>query len=108
MILQFLPDNSIHFNSDDFRQLVEEEILEEENYSTLVESLVESSKAIADTDIILSYFTENQNYDDSLTKFINNATNLKFEKAVFNSLKEEEQDNFFTKTVECMELDDTV
>ncbi|HFI0144309.1 TPA: hypothetical protein ACGPBJ_000560 [Streptococcus suis] len=106
MILQFLPDNSIHFNSDDFRQLVEEEILEEENYSTLVESLVESSKAIADTDIILSYFTENQNYDDSLIKFINNARDLKFEEDIFNLLEKEEQSNFFTKTVECIELDD--
>ncbi len=105
-ILQFLPDNSIHFNNDDFHQLVEEDILEEENYSTLVESLVESSKAIADTDIILSYFTENQNYDDSLIKFINNARDLEFEEDIFNLLEEEEQDNFFTKTVECMELDD--
>lgn len=101
-ILQFLPDNSIHFNSDDFRHLVEEG-----NYSTLVESLVESSKAIADTDIILSYFTDNQNYDDSLIKFINNARDLKFEEDMFYLLEEEEQDNFFTKTVECMELDDT-
>ena len=107
-ILQSLPDNSINFNSDDFRQLVEEDILEEGNYLTLLSLLVQTSKAVVNTDIILSYFTENQNYDDSLTKFINNATNLKFEKAVFNSLKEEEQDNFFTKTVECMELDDTV
>ncbi|HFR3900312.1 TPA: hypothetical protein ACHVH6_001413, partial [Streptococcus suis] len=111
-ILESLPNNSIHFNSDDFRQLVEEkieeEILEEENYSTLVESLVEYSKAIADTDIILSYFTENQNYDNSLIKFINNAKDLKFEEDIFNLLEEEEKRNFFTKTVECMELDDTV
>ena len=107
-ILQSLPDNNINFNSGDFRQLVEEDILEEGNYLTLLSLLVQTSKAVVNTDIILSYFTENQNYDDSLTKFINNATNLKFEKAVFNSLKEEEQDNFFTKTVECMELDDTV
>ncbi|HFU3984820.1 TPA: hypothetical protein ACGO2X_001105 [Streptococcus suis] len=107
IILQFLPDNSIHFNSDDFHQLVEEDILEEVNYLTLISSLVQTSKAVVDTDIILSYFTENQNYDDSLIKFINNASDLKFEKDVFKSYEKEEQRNFFTKTVECMELDDT-
>lgn len=106
-ILESLPNNSIHFNSDDFRQLVEEKILEEVNYITLVGSLVESSKAVVDTDIILSYFTENQNYDGSLIKFINNARDLKFEEDIFNLLEKEEQRNFFTKTVECMELDDT-
>ncbi|NQJ72597.1 hypothetical protein HO539_04510 [Streptococcus suis] len=99
--LECLPDNSIHFNRDDFRKLVKE------NYSTLVELLVEYSKAIVDTDIILSYFTENQNYDGSLIKFINNARDLKFEEDIFNLLEKEEQRNFFTKTVECMELDDT-
>lgn len=102
IFLEFLPDNSIHFNSVDFRQLVAE------NYSTLVELLVKYSKAIVDTDIILAYFTENQNYDNSLIKFINNARDLKFEKDVFiSSYTKEEQRNFFTKTVECMELDDT-
>ncbi|HFR3769621.1 TPA: hypothetical protein ACHVGZ_002049, partial [Streptococcus suis] len=54
-ILQFLPDNSINFNSDDFRQLVEEDILEEGNYLTLLSLLVQTSKAVVDTDIILSY-----------------------------------------------------
>ncbi|HEM3605016.1 TPA: hypothetical protein U1C07_002063, partial [Streptococcus suis] len=107
IILQFLPDNSIHFNSDDFHQLVEEDILEEGNYLTLLSLLVQTSKAVVNTDIILSYFTENQNYDDSLIKFINNASDLKFEKDVFKSYEKEEQRNFFTKTVECMELDDT-
>ncbi|HFR3398644.1 TPA: hypothetical protein ACHU7O_001964, partial [Streptococcus suis] len=51
-ILQFLPDNSINFNSDDFRQLVEEDILEEGNYLTLLSLLVQTSKAVVDTDII--------------------------------------------------------
>ncbi|HFR3355075.1 TPA: hypothetical protein ACHU6O_001251, partial [Streptococcus suis] len=106
-ILQFLPDNSINFNSDDFRQLVEEDILEEGNYLTLLSLLVQTSKAVVDTDIILSYFTENQNYDNSLINFINNARDLKFEEDIFNLLEKEEQRNFFTKTVECMELDDT-
>ncbi|HEM5005859.1 TPA: hypothetical protein U1181_001260 [Streptococcus suis] len=101
-ILQFLPDNSIHFNSNDIRQHVVKEY-----YLTLISSLVQTSKAVVDTDIILSYFTENQNYDNSLINFINNARDLKFEKDVFISYTKEEQRNFFTKTVECMELDDT-
>ncbi|MGC4421163.1 hypothetical protein ABXW19_11740, partial [Streptococcus suis] len=73
----------------------------------LLSILVQTSKAVVDTDIILSYFTENQNYDNSLINFINNARDLKFEEDIFNLLEKEEQRNFFTKTVECMELDDT-
>ncbi len=96
-ILQFLPDNSINFNSDDFRQLVEEDILEEGNYLTLLSLLVQTSKAVVDTDIILSYFTENQNYDNSLINFINNARDLKFEEDIFNLLEKEEQRNFSPK-----------
>lgn len=99
-ILKFIPNNSVDFNPNDYKDL------EESNYLTLVTLLVQKSKALVNTDIILSYFKETQNYDKELVRFINNSIDFKFDGNTVKLLEKDEQQNFFIKTVDCMELED--
>ena len=87
-IIASIPKFYITYTEDKFNKL------SNENRELLVKNLVQTKKAEVNTEIVLDYFSQNEEEDNLLVDFINQNGNFELDKRIYLKLDKELQEKF--------------
>ena len=87
-IIASIPEFYITYTQDKFNDL------SSENREILVNNLVITQKAEVNTEIILDYFSQNEDEDNFLIDFINQNPNFEFDKEIYLRFDDEVKEKF--------------
>jgi len=97
-IIASIPEFYITYTQDKFNDL------SSENREILVNNLVITQKAEVNTEIILDYFSQNEDEDNFLIDFINQNPNFEFDKEIYLRFDDEVQEKFEEYIIQSKKL----
>lgn len=97
-IIASIPEFYITYTQDKFNDL------SSENREILVNNLVITQKAEVNTEIILDYFSQNEDEDNFLIDFINQNPNFEFNKEIYLRFDDEVQEKFEEYIIQSKKL----
>ena len=101
-IISSIPEFYITYTQDKFYDL------SSENREILVNNLVITQKAEVNTEIVLEYFSQNNEGDTNLVDFINQSTNFKLDNNIYQNLEEEIGNKFQNFIIKSLGLKKTI
>ena len=97
-IIASIPEFYITYTQDKFDDL------SSENREILVKNLVITQKAEVNTEIVLDYFSQNEDEDNFLIDFINQNPNFEFDKEIYLRFDDEVQEKFEEYIIQSKKL----
>ncbi|WP_261150120.1 hypothetical protein [Streptococcus mitis] len=97
-IISSIPEFYITYTQDKFDDL------SSENREILVKNLVITQKAEVNTEIVLDYFSQNEDEDNFLIDFINQNPNFEFDKEIYLMFDDEVQEKFEEYIIQSKKL----
>lgn len=97
-IIASIPEFYITYTQDKFNDL------SSENREILVNNLVITQKAEVNTEIVLDYFSQNEDEDNFLIDFINQNPNFEFDKEIYLRFDDEVQEKFEEYIIQSKKL----
>lgn len=97
-IIASIPEFYITYTQDTFNDL------SSENREILVNNLVITQKAEVNTEIVLDYFSQNEDEDNFLIDFINQNPNFEFDKEIYLRFDDEVQEKFEEYIIQSKKL----
>ncbi|EKA11947.1 hypothetical protein GMD4S_01247 [Streptococcus sp. GMD4S] len=101
-IISSIPEFYITYTQDKFNDL------SSENRELLVKNLVQTKKAEVNTEIVLEYFSQNNEGDTNLVDFINQSTNFRLDNNIYQNLEEEIGKKFQKFIIKSLGLKKTI
>lgn len=101
-IISSIPEFYITYTQDKFTDL------SSENRELLVKNLVQTKKAEVNTEIVLEYFSQNNEGDTNLVDFINQSTNFRLDNNIYQNLEEEIGKKFQKFIIKSLGLKKTI
>lgn len=101
-IIASIPEFYITYTQDKFNDL------SSENREILVNNLVITQKAEVNTEIVLDYFSQNEEVDNFLVDFINLNPNFELDKEIYSKLNNDLQDDFNDNIINSLDLNDNI
>ena len=101
-IISSIPEFYITYTQDKFNDL------SSENREILVNNLVITQKAEVNTEIVLDYFSQNNEGDTNLVDFINQSTNFRLDNNIYQNLEEEIGKKFQKFIIKSLGLKKTI
>ena len=97
-IIASIPEFYVTYTQDKFNDL------SSENREILVNNLVITQKAEVNTEIVLDYFSQNEDEDNFLIGFINQNPNFEFDKEIYLRFDDEVQEKFEEYIIQSKKL----
>ncbi|RSI90604.1 hypothetical protein D8851_05540 [Streptococcus mitis] len=101
-IISSIPDFYITYTQDKFNDL------SSENREILINNLVINQKAEVNTEIVLDYFSQNNEEDNLLVDFINQNGNFELDKSIYLKLDKELQEKFVYFVLEELNMNKNI
>ena len=101
-IIASIPKFYITYTEDKFNKL------SNENRELLVKNLVQTKKAEVNTEIVLDYFSQNEEEDNLLVDFINQNGNFELDKRIYLKLDKELQEKFVYFVLEELNMNKNI
>ena len=101
-IIASIPKFYITYTEDKFNKL------SNENRELLVKNLVQTKKAEVNTEIVLDYFSQNEEEDNLLVDFINQNGNFELDKSIYLKLDKELQEKFVYFVLEELNMNKNI